>query len=61
MEEEIVMEPPLYFAPNGVHIWSTDFHPQQDVLAAALINGHVEMYPSSHPDSSTPQTTWCPS
>jgi hypothetical protein len=41
MEEDVVMEPPLYFAPNGAHIWHTEFHPLQDVLAAPLINGHI--------------------
>ena len=44
MEEEIVMEPPLYFAPNGLHIWTTHFHPQQDVIATTLINGYIQMY-----------------
>lgn len=44
MEEEIIVEPPLYFAPNSLHIWNTHFHPHQDVLAAPLINGHIQMY-----------------
>ena len=43
MEQEIVIEPPLYFAPEGLHIWNTHFHPLQDVLAAPLINGHILM------------------
>lgn len=49
-EEEIVVEPPLYFAPNGLHIWNTHFHPHQNVLAAPLINGHLQLYITTHSD-----------
>lgn len=54
MEEEIIVEPPLYFAPDSLHIWNTHFHPHQDVLAAPLINGHIQMYHIMNLDSSTP-------
>lgn len=37
--ESVVVEPPLYFSDNNVHVWSTSFHPQQQVLACSLING----------------------
>jgi hypothetical protein len=42
MEDDVVLEPPLYFAED--HIWDITFHPQQEVLACSLINGAVEMY-----------------
>lgn len=56
MEEEIIVEPPLYFAPDSLHIWSTHFHPHQDVLAASLINGHIQMYVIGNLDSNIPPT-----
>lgn len=37
--EEIVMEPPLYFAED--HVWSLCFHPTNDVLACSEITGQI--------------------
>lgn len=60
MEDDIVLEPPLYFAEE--HIWDISFHPQQEVLACSLINGIVEMYSGwSYPVSSIAAiaSMWC--
>lgn len=39
--EDIILEPPLYFASD--HIFDINFHPSKDYLAAALITGEVKM------------------
>jgi hypothetical protein len=43
MDEKTIIEPPLYFADENLHIWCAQFHPQQNILATTLINGHIEM------------------
>jgi WD repeat-containing protein 55 len=35
--EDVILEPPLYFAED--HIFDISFHPKNDILAASLING----------------------
>lgn len=37
-----MIEPPLYFAED--HLFDIDFHPFQDVLAAAVITGQIKLY-----------------
>ena len=53
MNNGVVVEPPLYFADEGIDIWCAEFHPCQDIMATTLINGNIEMYLSAHPDYST--------
>ena len=41
MVENVVLEPPLYFAED--HIFDICFHPKNDLIVASLINGQVEV------------------
>jgi hypothetical protein len=41
MVENVLIEPPLYFA--GEHVFDICFHPNSDLLATALIDGQVQM------------------
>lgn len=45
-QQQVVMEPPLYFAED--HVWNVCFHPSADVLACSEITGQIEMYFSPH-------------
>ena len=40
--ENIIVEPPLYFAEEQV--FDVVFHPQRDILVASLITGQIEMF-----------------
>ena len=40
-ENNILVEPPLYFSSE--HIFDLSFHPKANLLACCLINGQVEM------------------
>ena len=42
--EEIVLEPPLYFAEDNAQIWNVAFHPSADLIATSQINGAVSVY-----------------
>lgn len=55
-QEEVVMEPPLYFAEE--HVWNVCFHPSADVLACSEITGQIEMYAAHHADLNTILMTW---
>ena len=39
--ENFILEPPLYLASD--HIFSLDFHPQNDILSCSLITGQINM------------------
>ena len=39
--DEVLVEPPLYFAND--HVFDIDFHPNHDVLACCQISGEVNM------------------
>jgi hypothetical protein len=41
-DNQIVMEPPLYFAED--HVWNVCFHPTADVIACSEITGQIEVY-----------------
>jgi hypothetical protein len=41
-QEQLIIEPPLYFAND--HVFDIDFHPQFDLLSCCLVTGEVKLY-----------------